>query len=195
MKFRSFLAGALSISTMTLAAAPATSAVIVNVTETGGDTTFSIEGTLNTSDTTLIGPSTSFDVANIFAPNRQIASMPDMVPINIFSLTGPAAAFGPASAVLPTDATSRAGDLFAITNVDLSLAQSYVSGSSLSSSLLFEGSTIADLGLISGTYVWNLSGSNDTITMTIPAAVVPLPAGLPLLGAGLLALVTLRRRQ
>ena len=173
---------------------PAAAAVVIDVSETAGDTTFLFQGTLQTNTATIIAPSTSFDVANVFAPNSQIASMPDLVPIDLFSVTGPASPFA-AATVLPFNATSRTGDLFAITGSDLALAQTYASGSFLSGSLVFQGATFADLGLIDGTYVWTLGGSDDTVTMTIDTSVIPLPPGLALALAGLGALTVLRRRK
>jgi len=180
---------------LTSVAVPATAAVVISVSEIAGDTTFAFQGTLDTDATTLISPSSSFDVANIFAPNDQIASLPDMLDLNIYGVAlGPASPFA-APTALPFDATTRTGDAFAITTNQLSMSQDYVSGSFFSGSLIFQGSTFADLELIDGTYVWTLDGSRDTVTMTIETSPIPLPSSLALAMTGFGAIAVLRPRR
>ena len=185
MKTKSVLCSLFAVASLFAFASSPFAAVIISVSEAGGDTTFVIEGSIDTDASTLIGPSISFNTAGFFSPNRQITSMVDAGPtINIFGVATSPGPFGPDLA-LPTDATSRSGDQFALTDADLVLADSYVSGSNLYSSLLFEGATINDLGLISGTYIWTLAGSEDTITLDVPAAVVPLPPAIALVLTGI----------
>ncbi|MEM9268633.1 MAG: hypothetical protein AAGA78_06820 [Pseudomonadota bacterium] len=193
MKIKTAFCSLIAAASLSTFAPAAEAAVVISVSETAGDTTFLIEGSIDTDATTLIAPSTSFDTLGFFSPNRQVTSLTDLVPINIFSVASAPGPFGP-NLALPTNATSRSGDEFAVTDIDFVLAQSYVSGSSLSSSLFFQGATINSLGLISGSYVWTLAGSGDTITLEVPAA-VPLPPAVALILAGLGALTVIGVRK
>lgn len=90
------------------------------------------------------------------------------------------------------------GDVFGIQGslgYAIFLDENYVSGSFLSGSSIFADTTLEDLGLTAGVYVWNWGeGVNaDSLTLTIA---VPEPAHYAI-GAGVaaLALVALRRRS
>jgi len=69
----------------------------------------------------------------------------------------------------------------------------YINGSQLSGSMTFAGTTFAGLGVLQGTYVYNLPNGLDDITLNIPT--VPEPSTLGLIGLGLLGLGAMKRRQ
>jgi hypothetical protein len=73
----------------------------------------------------------------------------------------------------------------------------YASGSALSGSLIFQEASFASLGIDPGSYVYELEGSPDRVTLRFGNSVapIPVPAALPLLlGALGLGFAALRRR-
>jgi len=137
--------------------------------------------------------------------------------IDSYLVTGPSA-FGSGGG---QDATDASGDAFAVGIADdlgeeVFLPDEYISGTELSGTLAFAGATFDSLGITPGTYVWelvplevpvleprtesvfvaNAPASDNVITVTFTeAAVIPLPAGLPLLLAGLGGFALLRRTR
>jgi hypothetical protein len=59
--------------------------------------------------------------------------------------------------------------------------------------MTFAGITFAGLGVLQGTYVYNLPNGLDDITLNIPT--VPEPSTLGLIGLGLLGLGAMKRRR
>jgi hypothetical protein len=95
----------------------------------------------------------------------------------------------------PATASSGTGDLFGVTvnlrELNLILPTGYSSGSTLSGTSTYAGSTFASLGMTPGTYVWTWgSGANaDSFTLRIvSAAAVPEPSTL---ASGLVAVCAL----
>jgi len=81
------------------------------------------------------------------------------------------------------------GDAFAIyTDEAIGVPEGYMSGDFLSGALLFDGETLASLGLFAGVFTTFL-GNGDSIVMTIGgAAPVPVPAAALLFAPALLAM-------
>ena len=80
---------------------------------------------------------------------------------------------------------------------DIFLPTGYVSGTTLNSSSIFLGTTLADLGLLNGssyTYNYGTGLNADSIVFNVGAP-VPEPASMALVGAGLFGLVASRRRK
>jgi hypothetical protein len=111
------------------------------------------------------------------APNEYFASFP-----------APAQYFGTTS--FP-NATSWSGDPAGLgigaAGVEwLLLVSSYQSGDLLNSSATYKHTTIADLGLAVGSYVWTWGPAADqSFTLNIGLPPTPLPAALPLFATGL----------
>nr|WP_296019776.1 hypothetical protein [uncultured Acidovorax sp.] len=103
------------------------------------------------------------------------------------NIVGPVA-FGP-GALVP--ASSSSGDLVGIRGVvgEFFVPTGYVSGAPLSSSAVWNATTIAALGLTPGSYVWTWAGDTFTVNVGAPP---PGPASIPTLsGAALGALALL----
>jgi len=165
---------------------PASAAMIVNATESGGDVVFSYSGSVNTTGLSQIG---SIVNASFF----QI--IPDFNS-NGFLFNGgssaSAAVWGTNSSFLPYGANTSgfvantySGDIFGFgfnaftsSGAELYLPASYSSGN-LSGSATFTGNSFSNLGMTTGTYVNTLS-NNETVTLNVGIAAVPGP--LPILG-------------
>lgn len=94
-------------------------------------------------------------------------------------------------------ADSRSGDaiFFGPQSDELFLPSAYVSGQALSATLTFLNKSFSDLGVIAGTqFDWDLPGANTFTIRFAEPAVIPLPAGLPLLLGALGLLAVVRRR-
>lgn len=93
---------------------------------------------------------------------------------------------------------SRAVGIIASEN-QLIVPQDFMGGS-LSASMTFDNTTIADLGLLTGTFTWSWtatpSAPDDSFGINTGATTAtPLPAALPLFAGGLGAMGLLGRRR
>lgn len=87
---------------------------------------------------------------------------------------------------------------FSPTQLLLDVPHNYVSGTMLSSSSTYAGSTFTSLGLTSGTYVytWGSGATADSMTIQVGPSAVPEPSSLAMCGiAGLVGLVVARVRR
>jgi hypothetical protein len=92
-----------------------------------------------------------------------------------------------------TDASSGSGSNVGIYGVGYSTPNSpailvptgYVSGTSLTSSAVFDTTTLVALGVTLGTYTWTWDGGANSFTIEAGIAPTPLPAALPLFVTGL----------
>ncbi len=76
----------------------------------------------------------------------------------------------------------------------------YTSGQTLNSSATWSGATLAGMGLVGGTSVWNYgsNGAKVTVQVVTPGGAVPEPgewAAMGILGAGLTGLVIRKRKK
>lgn len=169
-----------------LIAGSAQAAVLFSFEETGGDVVGTLSGSLDLEGATPFGPSPI--PLDVIRPNAGFVSVSGGAGAR-YAILGPAI-FGTGSAVFGVgdgDAFSVNGGFQAI-----SVPDGY-GGGQLNSTLTFAGTTLALLGITPGEYVYSLP--NDTVTLRFNAAVIPLPATLPLLlGALGLGLAALRRR-
>ncbi|HET7409502.1 MAG TPA: hypothetical protein VFJ13_04825 [Paracoccaceae bacterium] len=192
MKTFTIAAGVLYVS---LAAADARAAVLWSFEETGGGVVGTFSGSLDlTGATEIIGDSV-IGFALIGPNTGTVLSGPAWsAGIDVFSASAPAS-IGTGNF---TNASSSTGSPFAVTSSlggRIGVPERYVSGESLDGTITFGGATFAGLGIAPGSYVWSLP--NDTVTLRFgpAAAVIPLPATLPLmLGAFGVAFAVARRR-
>jgi hypothetical protein len=164
-------------------------AIVIDIDQVGADVVATGSGSADTSDLVLQGtytedPSVEPSEANIFVGvSAQIQYYK--------TVSGPAN-FGTGGF---TAASSGTGDLFGVEAEfnNLMLPQSYTSGDPLSGTATWNSTTISNLGLTPGTYVYNWgSGENaDSLTVNI----VPEPATIGLIGIGLAGMFVRRRRR
>lgn len=179
---------------LALAATDASAAVLFSFVESGGDVVGTLSGSLDLGGAVLLDPA------------QPSLGDPGLIPAIGGLYNGNAAGdwyliSGPADFGLggPAPASSSTGSLFQLNQAILNLPAGYVSGAPLAGELSFAGATFATLGVTPGDYVFALEGASagdNAITVRFtPEAVVPLPAGLPLLlGALGLTLAMARRR-
>ena len=178
------LAGAAALG---LCASAAQAAVTWTVEESGGDVVGTFAGSIDLIGATFVGGG---DLASNLSPRRGLISTPGFY--DAYGATSVPGGFGLGFVDLVPDGAS--GDAFGVWS-DLGLVfvpDGYVSGAALAGSIRFDGATFASLGLTEGAYVFSLPG--DTVTVQIGATTVPLPAGLPLMLAGIGAFAWVRRR-
>lgn len=147
-----------------LSAPFAKAALTVVAEETGGNVVFTFSGSLNlpsstakfpNSPETYLNPSQGGLVAWQTAASADNYPFQEMVP------------FGTGESTYNVGV--GAGDNIGIYSTALSLNESYVSGAPLNATLTFANTTLAALGVDSSgsPYVWTLTGTNDTITLTV----------------------------
>lgn len=90
----------------------------------------------------------------------------------IYSLSGPAT-FGTGETLV--SANSSSGTYVAIGFLSLGVASTYVSGTQITSGAVFNGKTLAGLGVTCGTYVWTWGSGTDADSYTLEACTAPPP--------------------
>jgi PEP-CTERM motif len=170
-----------------LASLPGTAdaGLVIDVVQSGGDVVATASGSLDLADLTDFG---SGDV--IPSVNPRIADLiigpPGGGPVDTYTgFSGPTN-FG-SHVITPT--SSATGDIIGI-NGGLGyifVPAGYVSGSALSGSMTLDNTTIAGMGMTSGTYTWTWGTGADADSLTVNIASVPEPSTLVLAGAALLA--------
>lgn len=187
------------LGVLTLAAAcSAHAAIVVTIMQVGDDIVLSGEGSLNIAalevkrsviDGSLIISGEAAVINGVYAAPASGYTSEDMTGPDSFGHNVGAHAF----------TSDVFGDFFgAQTRLDgyeIVLPAGYVSGSQLSGYSTFADTTLAELGLVAGTYVWAWGAGDDADSFILNIIAVPEPAHYAI-GAGLaaLALVALRRR-
>jgi PEP-CTERM motif len=180
---------------------------VMTLTQVGPNIVGTGSGTLDLTDLTF--GFTSDGGGLIFAmynPNSSAAGLgPEPVLVDAYSgaITGGPAFFGTGSGVAA--ATSGTGDGVDIVPDfygggvgNVYVPTGYVSGAPLSDTSIFDGETIAGLGLIPGTYTYDFGSGADADSYVIiisGSSATPEPASLTLLATGGLGLVLRRFRK
>ena len=192
-----------------LIAAPTQAAVVVTIKQMGSDVKVEGSGTLNIGS---LGSAGDIDLSAGITAGNLSSDYPAYVAVGStasqlltqYSIPGSPFTLGTGNFRL---ASVGSGDKFAIysprsgTLVYLAVPKGYVSGSSLSGESFFYNTTLAGLGLTTGTFVWTWGSdaSADSFTLkigeTTTAPPVPLPAAAWLLLSGLAGLGVVGRRK
>lgn len=200
-----FAAAALA-ATAALAAPAADASVVIDVSEVEvtypgaapwTNTVFSYSGSL---DLTGLGEPRTFDLT--WLPTMTAATLSPSAGGLYLSKRGFIDIYDNVGAVLPKYGDRPywfrlrgEGSIFGLNLGSVNVSSDYVSGGSIQGTLTAPDSTIEDIGLFRGTFSTQLI-NGETITINIPSpSVVPLPAALPLLLAGLGALGVAGRRR
>lgn len=180
----------LAVAFLAFGGSQSQASVVMNAEQVGGDVVISGGGTLNL-DALTRTPWDPISMSPAIRPSRSEFFVGAAGFLDIYTgvFSGPSII----GSDITTAATSGTGSIFGLAIEGdnwLLVPQGYTSGSALLASALFAGQTFASLGLAVGTYVWSWGeGQNaDSFTLNVGVAAVPVPAGLPLLAAGLGAL-------
>jgi hypothetical protein len=198
------LGGLLCFTALLLAAGavhrPASAAIVMTAQEIGGDVVFSYQGTLDIAGLTQ-GFSSTLRDSRVRASGALVqftsgSTFNNTQPYNSAFSSKPSN-LGTTSTVLINADTSSATAVFGTASNFLYLESSLTASDWLtttqSGSMTFQGTTLAGLGIVPGTYTWVLNNSAaDTITLNA----VPEPSSLMLVGAGgvVCVFVSSRRR-
>jgi PEP-CTERM motif len=195
MKPAKAVLGAMTLA-MALAAASANATVIIDITEVGGDVVVTASGSLDLTGATFVNSYPAYSPWIIPGGDNWYVAPGPGGPTEGWALTSFEVPFG-TSLTFFSSPSSLSGDNFFIwgqagATEQVGLPVGYLSGSLISSGMVFNGATIAGFTLIPGTYEFTLP--NDTIILNIGVG-VPEPATLTLLGLGLAGIGFLRRRK
>lgn len=176
-----------------LAATGAHAAVIMHITESGGNVNVTASGSLDLAGA-VFDHQQAYSTGIIPGGGNWYIALGNTPGLDWYRLTGTTLPFGTDGNYFTSGLTS--GDGFSIWGFSggiplVGVADGYISGNAISSSMMLTGQSIAGMTLIPGTYTFTLPA--DTITLEI-GGTVPEPASLALMLGGLAAGVTARRR-
>ena len=168
---------------------PAFSAVLITAENVGSDVVITAAGDLNLE--AFIGPVFGSGFGAINSTGGLIEVGPTFtVHQTYFGISGPVS-FGDGGMHVTNTGQGGGIGVRALEGT-LIVPDPYQSGEPLSAEMIFEDTTIDEMGLTPGTYVWTWGSgpTSDHLTLQI----VPEPSSLALLGLAATALVSRRRR-
>lgn len=195
---RNLVAFVISAFALVICCGSAEAGVIIDVTQAGGNVVFSATGSLNLTGATASGGYSSYGLGFIPGGSNWYIAPGSGSSVDSYVLTSFAGPFGTSNSYFNTP-NSSSGDSFFIWGDSGVVAQvgvpvGYVSGNLIDSGMVFDGATIADFTMISGTYIYSLP--NDTITLNVGGVSgVPEPGSFSLIGLGLAGFAAILRRK
>jgi hypothetical protein len=203
--FSTFRTMAIGAAALALAqfASPAQAAYIVTLEQVGANVVATGSGSLDTAALGMLTPPPGF----IFVDQNSINASVGYIHLNdvtetvtLFGGVSGQSSFGGGGSFTASSATNgKAVDIQGNFNGApvLSVPVGYVSGTPLgTSTITFNGSTLAALGVIPGFYTWHWGTGTTADSFTLEIGVVPEPASLTLLAMGLAGLgLVLRTRR
>ena len=180
-----------------LGAAPAQAVYILDIDEVGPDVVATGSGSINTEALTF---NRSGQESSAIIPLAGLIKIGGSASTSAYDGASTLFSFGDGRSTYTTVFTGPLVGVFGRIG-RLYVPEGYESGSQLGvSTATFEGATLAGLGATPGTYTWTWGEGTtaDSFIVNIglaPAAAVPAPAALGLLGLGALTIAARRRRS
>lgn len=179
-----------------LGAGVANAAVTINVTEVGGNVVFTTSGSLDLTGAAFLG-GIGYDDGFIPGGSNWYVASGAGAAVDNYAMTSFAGAFGSSGAFFSSPSSVSGDDFFIWGNgggtEQVGVPVGYISGSAISSGMVFAGATISGFTMIPGTYLYNIP--NDTITLNIVAIPEPETYAMLLAGLGLLGFIARRRKE
>ena len=177
MKFGNLLA--IIVISLMMHSSLSHAAVTIDVSEVGGDVVASANGTINTTSLSSITNTLGFNglvngsTGDSFL-NGEIGVGPGLnLPVTHYQVTTTAVF----STGFKVPASTNSGDYISVISANsfadrIIIPRTYVSGNSISATSTWTGKTIADLGLVPGTYTftWGFNTTADSVTLNIGIA-------------------------
>ncbi len=162
----------LAAAGLLLSVQAAQAAVTITFAQSGSDVVATTSGSLSTSGMTAAGyqqspavdPAGSYVVVGTASPNNTWS---------VSGFSGPTI-FGTGGYTAPSSSTGFAvGIRRAAPGPWIILPSNYVSGTAMTGTSTYAGTTLAAMGMTAGTYTWSWSGDSITLVVQAPATVSP----------------------
>ena len=180
-----------------LGAGVANANVTINVTEVGGNVVFATRGSLDLTGAALLGGIGYYSDGFIPGGSNWYVASGAGRDVDNYAMTSFAGAFGSSGTFFSSPSSVSGDDFFIWGNgggtEQVGVPVGYISGSAISSGMVFADATIAGFTMIPGTYIYNIP--NDTITLNIAAVPEPETYAMLLAGLGLLGFMARRRNE